>query len=284
MKDIGLVLEGGGLRGVYTAGILDFFLEKSLHFPYIIGVSAGACNAASYISKQFERNKRINIGYVKDHRYLSYRNLLKEKSLFGIDFVYNKIPNELDPFDYEAFFNSEQKFVIGATDCITGEPFYVEKNQCFKDNDEILKIIRASSSLPFVAPVVKYNEYNLLDGGISDPIPLKKSINDGNKKHVVILTRPDGYRKEAFKRKWVVDRVYSKYKGLSKAMVSRHDVYNKTLDLAGDMEKEGNVFILRPSEDLQVDRLEKRPEKLYRLYDLGYEDAKKHYDRLKAWL
>jgi predicted patatin/cPLA2 family phospholipase len=284
MKDIGLVLEGGGLRGVYTAGVLDFFLEKSLHFPYVIGVSAGACNAASYISKQFERNKRINIGYIGDHRYLSYRNFFKEKSLFGIDFVYNKIPNELDPFDYDTFFNSDQRFVIGTTDCITGEPFYVEKNQCFKDNDKIITVIRASSSLPFAAPIVNYDKYNLLDGGISDPIPLNKSINDGNKKHVVILTRPEGYRKEAFKRRWIVDRVYSKYKGLAEAMVNRHSVYNKTLDLIEQMNRDGDIFVLRPSEDLQVDRLEKRPEKLYKLYDLGYEDAKKNYEKLKAWL
>ncbi|QAA35135.1 patatin-like phospholipase family protein [Clostridium manihotivorum] len=284
MKDIGLVLEGGGLRGVYTAGVLDFFLEKSLHFPYVIGVSAGACNAASYISKQFERNKRINIGYIGDHRYLSYRNFLKEKSLFGIDFVYNKIPNELDPFDYDTFFDSDQRFVIGTTDCITGEPFYVEKNQCFKDNDKIITVIRASSSLPFAAPIVDYDKYHLLDGGISAPIPLNKSISDGNKKHVVILTRPEGYRKEAFKRRWIVDRVYSKYKGLAEAMVNRHSVYNKTLDLIEQMNRDGDIFVLRPSEDLQVDRLEKKPEKLYKLYDLGYEDAKKNYEKLKAWL
>jgi predicted patatin/cPLA2 family phospholipase len=141
----GLVLEGGGMRGVYTAGILEFFLEKALYFPYVIGVSAGACNAISYIAKQKGRNKRVNIEFIRDSRYLSYRNLWKEKSMFGMDFIFDELPNKLVPFDYETFQRTEHTFIVGATDCLTGKPVYFNNHQ--EDNMNV--VLRASSSLPF---------------------------------------------------------------------------------------------------------------------------------------
>nr|MDA8227721.1 patatin family protein [Desulfitobacterium hafniense] len=223
MENAGLVLEGGGMRGVYTAGVLDCLLKYNLHIPYVIGVSAGACNGASYISRQTQRSKRININYIRDSRYLSYRNLIKERSIFGMDFLFNKIPYKLEPFDFITFFNSDQRFVMGATDCLTGKPIYFEKND-FTTNDReraVLTAMQASSSLPFLSRTVDFEGFKLLDGGISDPIPIKKSIQDGNNKNIVILTRNESYRKKPFKQEWLAKRFYPKYIGLIEAMVNR---------------------------------------------------------------
>ncbi len=192
MEGIGLVLEGGGMRGVYTAGVLEYFMEQDLYFPYVVGVSAGACNAVSYISKQPGRNKKVTIGYIRDHRYLSYRNLFRHKSIFGMDFIFNELPNKLVPFDYDAFYNSPQQFAIGTTDAHTGEPIYYTKHQLMQ---QTMPIVQASSSLPFVATPIHYEGRTLFDGGLVDPIPVKKSLADGNKKHIIVLTKEQGYRK-----------------------------------------------------------------------------------------
>jgi predicted patatin/cPLA2 family phospholipase len=166
VENIGLVLEGGGMRGLYTTGVLDFFMHKNLYFPYVIGVSMGACNAASYISRQKGRTKRVNINYIDDPRYLSIKNWIKKKGIFGSDFVFDEIPNKIELFDTETFNKAKERFIIVTTDCDSGKPVYFEKSEC---QDEILDVIKASSSLPFVSPIVKYKGINLLDGGISDP-------------------------------------------------------------------------------------------------------------------
>lgn len=279
-NNVGVVLEGGGMRGLYTAGILDFFMEKDLYFPYVIGVSAGACNAASYISRQKYRSKDINIKYIRNPKYLSFRNLIKEKSIFGIKFVYDEIPNKLEIFDYDKFNKSEQKFVIGTTDCSSGKPVYFEKNDC----KNILEVIRASSSLPLIAPMVDLDGDKFLDGGISDSIPIKKAIEDGYEKNIIILTRPKQYRKEPIKHKSIIKFKYNKYPELVNIMLNRYKNYNDTLDYIEQLEKEGKVFVIRPSRNLQVDRLEKNPDKLEALYDLGYEDIKIVYDEMKEWI
>lgn len=279
MNNIGLVLEGGGMRGVYTGGVLDFFLDKNLHFPYVIGVSAGASNAASYISKQIERNKKVTIGFCDDHRYLSYRNLIKYRSIFNMNFLFDEIPNKLVPFDFDTFNASTQKFVIGTTNCITGEPVYFEKNSC-----DILTALKASCSLPFLSRTVHYNNFSLLDGGISNPIPIRKSISDGNTKNIIVLTRNDGYRKSPFKMRKLANKIYPKYKGLIEALINRHNLYNTTLDYINELEKENKVFVIRPIKPLKVDRIEKDPDKLTDLYLQGYQDAKKAYSNLKAWI
>lgn len=278
----GLVLEGGGMRGLYTAGILDFFLEKNLHLPYVIGVSAGACHAASYISRQIGRNKKVNIGYIRDPRYISYRNLIKTKSLFGMDFVFNEIPNRLEPFDYKTFYQSNQAYFIGTSDCVSGLPIYFDAKK--STPDIILKALMASSSLPFVSPTVGIEGKVLLDGGIVDPIPVRKSIEAGNTKHVIILTRNREYRKQPFRSKWLANRFYSNYPELIKAMLKRHEVYNGTLELIEELERSGKAFVLRPSEPLQVGRLERNPEKLLHLYQLGFKDAENCFTQLRDFL
>lgn len=193
MVSSGLVLEGGGMRGVYTAGVLEYFMEKELYFPYVIGVSAGACMGASYVSRQKGRNKTVNIEYVSHPQYLSLGNYIRHKQLFGMDFIFDEIPNKLVPFHYDAFLKSDQTFKVGTTDCVTGEAVYYEKNDVEMD---ILTLLRASSSLPFIAPMIEYKGRKLLDGGIADSIPVKKSEEDGNVRNVVILTRNADYRKK----------------------------------------------------------------------------------------
>jgi predicted patatin/cPLA2 family phospholipase len=281
MEKVGLVLEGGGMRGVYTSGILDFFMDKKLYFPYVIGVSMGACNAASYISKQRGRNKVININYVNDRRYISYRSLIRKKGLFGMDFIFEEIPNNLEIFDFNTFSNAKEKFVIGVTDCNSGKPVYFEKNQC---NDSVLQVIRASSSLPLLNHIVNYRDFELLDGGISDPIPIKKSIEDGNSKNVIVLTRNKGYVKKPFKLKPLLKIMYPKYAGLINALVDRYKIYNETVEYIEKLEKEEKVFVIRPSEMLQVSRIERDKNKLTYLYEQGYKEAKKSYDKLQKWI
>ncbi|CAB1262251.1 patatin family protein [Clostridium sp. MT-14] len=282
MENIGLVLEGGGMRGLYTAGVLDLFMEKNLYLPYIIGVSMGACNACSYLSRQKGRNKRININYVDDPRYLSCRNLIFEKGIFGADFIFNEIPNKLEIFDVDTFNKSKEKFIVGTTDCDTGKPVYFEKNKC-QDGD-IFDAVRASSSLPFMASIVKFKGLNLLDGGISDPIPIEKSIKDGNKKNIIILTRNRDYVKKPFKMKFLARRLYSNYSGLVEAMINRHRKYNHTLRYIEKLRREGSVFVIRPKQPLKVKRIEKNKHKLTELYNQGYREALECYDKLEDWI
>ncbi|MBI0575977.1 patatin family protein [Neobacillus cucumis] len=271
LNGVGLVLEGGGMRGVYTAGVLEYFLENQLFFPYVIGVSAGACNAASYLSKQKGRNKTVTIQYASDPRYISWRNYFKNRQFFGMDFIFDEIPNQHVPYHYDVFYNSPSEFVVGATDCLTGEAIYFNKRDY---GQELLTVLRASSSLPFIAPEITYQNKTLLDGGISDPIPIKKAQTDGFKKNIVILTRNIDYRKKPSKFHFLVNRKYPDYKGLQKALRNRYKVYNDTLAFLEKEEKNGNVFIIRPLKPLQVGRMERNPVRLEELYNQGYEDAK----------
>ena len=178
MKEIALILEGGGMRGVYTAGVLDFFLEKKIEFKYCMAVSAGACHGVSYVSKQHKRNYRVGIDYINDKEYLSFKNLIKTGSLFGMQMLFETIPNKLDPFDYEAFKESKTIFNVGVTNCETGLPEYYEIRDLMENYDTL----RASMSLPLVAPIVSYKGKKLLDGGISNPIPVKKAMQAGYSK------------------------------------------------------------------------------------------------------
>lgn len=279
MKQTGLVLEGGGMRGVYTAGVLEFFMEQNLFFPYVIGVSAGACHAASYLSRQPGRNRKVNIGFIKDRRYISWRNYWKHREFFGMDFIFDEIPTNHVPFDFDTFLNKNERFVVGTTDCLTGEPVY------YDDYDrDILTVIRASSSLPFIAPIVEYRGKKLLDGGISDPIPLKQAQQDGMAKNVVVLTRNADYQKKKSNMLWIAKRSYRDYPGLLQALERRYRVYNETVAYLEKEEKKGNIFIIRPRQPLSVGRMERNPVKLEALYQQGYEEAKRKYDQLIKWL
>ncbi len=281
LENTGLVLEGGGLRGVYSSGVLNYLMKKSIYFPYVIGVSMGACNAANYISKQVERNKIVNISFVNDSRYLSYLRLILKGELFGMDFIFNTIPNNLIPFDYETFYNNEQKCITTVSDCISGEPLYYEKNELGKD---YLKVLQASSSLPFIAKPVKFRGKILMDGGLSDSIPIKKSIKDGNKKHVLILTQPKGYRKPKSNSSKYAKIKYFKYKGLIKCLQTRTNRYNKTMDYIDQLEERGEVFVIRPKLPLNIGRVERNKPKLYEAYDKGYNDMKILFENMVLYL
>lgn len=281
MSANGLILEGGGMRGIYTAGVLEYFSEHGIYFPYTIGVSAGACMGASYLSRQLGRNRIVNVNWVSDPRYISWRNLWKNGQLFGLDFIFDEIPNKLVPFDYEAFQNSPEEYVIGTTDCITGEAVYYRKNDPGYD---LLKLLRASSSLPFIAPIVEFGGRKLLDGGIADPIPLREAEREGYKRNVLILTRNSDYRKSRSRFPWLMKRAYAKYPKLVETMLRRHEVYNETLDYIESQEKAGNVFVIRPQEPLVVGRMERDTEKLDALYMQGYRDAGKLMPSLQEWM
>jgi len=277
----GLILEGGGLRGVYTSGVLRFFMDKGLYFPYVIAASMGACNAANYISRQPERNRIVNIRYVNDARYMSYLRAILKSELFGMDFIFNTIPNSLTPFDFGTFKENETKFYITVTDCITGDPIYYEKNEVV---DDLLTVLQASCSLPFISKPVSYKNRVLMDGGIADSIPVRKSIDDGNIKNVVVLTRPSNYRKKRSKSGGVVKRWYPNYPGMCKALVSRHIVYNETLDFINEKKNNGELFVIQPEADMSVGRVTRNKDKLYALYDQGYEDASNLFPDLIDYL
>lgn len=280
MKEIGLVLEGGGMRGIYTAGVLEYFMENDIYIPYVIGVSAGACMGASYLSRQPGRNRTVNLDFLNDKRYLSYSNYIKNRELFGMDFIFDEIPNRIVPFDVETLVNSDEEFVIGATDCQTGEAVYFKK----KDYDEGLvgKLLRATSSLPFVAHAVEHEGRMLLDGGIVDPFPIKKSIEDGNQHNIVILTQPRGYTKEPSRMSQMIR--YRKHPKVDLRLKNRHKHYNNDLKFIFEKEQEGKAFVFTSSVDLKISRTEKNKEKLEKLYQLGSQDAKAQGAALKEFI
>ncbi|TKC14895.1 patatin-like phospholipase family protein [Robertmurraya kyonggiensis] len=282
MENTGLVLEGGGSRGVYTGGVLRYLMEEEIYFPYIVGVSAGACNGTSYVSRQIDRNKIVTIDYANHPEFLSLRNLIKKGQLFGMDFLFDTLPNDLVPFDFDTYYKAKEEFVVGVTDCLSGEPVFYKKDAY--TNKEVLTLLRASSSLPLVAPVVHFDNRILMDGGISDPIPIKQSVTDGNPKNVVILTQTRGYVKKPQSMGWYLRKKYSQYPGLLKAIENRHNVYNETLQYIFDEEKKGNIFVVAPTDKLEVGRYERNIGKLDALFQKGIEDIKKIAEPLKEFL
>jgi predicted patatin/cPLA2 family phospholipase len=270
---MGLVLEGGGLRGNYTAGVLDAFLDERILFPYVIGVSAGAGMGCSYVSGQRGRNLEILRRFHGDPRYLSLRNLVVTGSLFGMDFVFHQIPNSLIPFDWNYFVESPARFITVCTDCETGRAEYFEKNP-ENGAEDFYTVLEASSSMPYVAPMVSYNGKKYLDGAIADAIPLEKAVSEGFLRNVVVLTNPAGYRKK--QEFHPPDRLfYFGRKKLAEALKTRVERYNRSLHLVEAEEQAGRAIVVRPSKDLNVSRIEKNREKLERLYELGYADAEK---------
>ena len=281
LKHSALILEGGGLRGIYTSGVLRFFMDKNLFFPYIIGVSMGACNAANYVSRQPERNRIVNTRYVNDSRYLSYRRLLTGGELFGMDFIFDTIPNSLVPFDHETFRKSSVTCVTVVTNCMTGQPLYFGKDRL---GDQYFSILQASTCLPFISRPVSFNGLILMDGGISDSVPIRRSINDGNARHVLVLTRPKGYRKKPSPVGSLARIVYPRLPGLSDALSRRQDGYNETMGLIDEMEQSGAAFIIRPRSALPAGRIERDTGRLYATYDQGYFDTARVYDELCRYL
>lgn len=280
MIKAGLVVEGGGMRGVYSSGVLDFFIEKDLFFENNYGVSAGACHLCSYLAKQYKRAFRVNVDYLNDKRYCSVHSLLKTGNLFGAEMLYDIIPNELNLFDYDTYNKNESNFYVVITDINTGKPEYVKIGDLKKD----IIYVRGSSSLPLLAQNVKINDKEYLDGGISDSIPIKKSIADGNKKNVVILTRDSTYRKGKNSLMPIIKLKYKKYPDFVKSMADRYIVYNEILDFIKELEDNGDVFVIRPKKPVNIGRTEKNREKLEALYNDGYNDAKDCYEELLKYL
>lgn len=279
MNNIGLVLEGGGLRGVYTAGVLDYFLDKNIEFGYCIGASAGVCNAVSYISKQKYRSRDINLNYVNDKHYLGIGNLLKTGSIFGYKMMLDTIPHQLMPFDYHTYENSKCVLTAAVTNCETGKSEYYRLKNLRQHYD----IVQATTSLPLISKMVNIDNKKFLDGGVSDSIPIRQSINDGNQYNVVVLTRDQTYRKK--KSSIALAKIrYGKYPNLIKAMENRWNDYNNELEFIEKLEQLGKIFVFRPSEQLSISRLEKDVDKLSSVYDLAVRDSENKHKSFMQWL
>lgn len=283
MNNTGLVLEGGGLRGVYTSGVLDYFLTRSLKFNYTVGVSAGAIYSASYASRQKERNLEIEQKYLDDERYMGLKYLIKTGNYINLDFAYRKMTYEYFPFDFETFKKSNREFKVGAFNCLTGETEFFSQND-YKNTEDLLQALIATGSLPFLCKERLLNNKIYLDGGIASPIPLEESIKDGNKKHVIILTQNKSYKKPAMRPQSLIKTYYRKYPKVAKALIERHEVYNTLLEKIDLLEAKGEVFVIRPTENVEVGRLERDLNKVEALYQLGIKDAEKIYENLLKWL
>jgi len=278
MNKVGLILEGGGMRGIYTAGVLDFFIEKNIEVDLVVGVSAGGCHGASYLSKQHKRAFHTNVDYIHDKNYLSFSNLIKTGSMFGMDMMFNKIPNELYPYDHETFKKSKSEFVVVATNCITGRAEYFTLTDMQK---EIL-YLQASCSIPMFSNIVDVDGYKLVDGGVSDSIPIEYAIKRGCNKNIVVLTRDKTYSKNKVNSLATsfIKRKYKKYPNLVRAIENRHINYNKSLDLVKKLEENNDALVIRPKSVVKVSQVEKNYDKLYNLYMDGYNDAKESYDKI----
>lgn len=279
---VGLVLEGGGMRGAYTSGVLEVLLQNNIEFPTVYGISAGACNALSYVSKQKNRNFDIFYQYISDKRYISVENLQTTGSLFGFDFIFGELFHNLLPFDYEAFFSSSIRLKVGATDLKTGQAVFFDK----EDMDDVFTPVKASSSLPFIANIISYHGYELLDGGCAMPIPIERSIFDGNNKNVVVLTRDSSYRKSLrpeFPRS-VLRVKYGDYPNFVNTMMNRPEIYNNELEICRRREQEGTTVVIRPSSPIVTSRYEKDPERLKEIYEMGMADCEKKLPELKAFI
>lgn len=262
----GLVLEGGGMRGVFTAGVLDAFMARDITFDYCVGVSAGACTALSYQSRQPERARKSNIDLLDRHPFFSLRNLWKQHSLYDLDLMYRRLPNELLPFDYDTCFASPMRLEMVTTNCLTGEAHYLSEGA---SPERLLDICKASSSLPYICPMVPIDGVPMLDGGIVDSIPVARALEQRCGRVVVVLTRPKGYRKAP--SKIPLSRLfYRHHPALHAALQRRVEAYNAQLDLVERLEAEERITVLRPSDRIHIRRLEKDTAKLRTFYDEGY--------------
>lgn len=280
MYQAGLVLEGGGMKGVYTAGVLDFFLDKKIEFSNCYGVSAGACHLCSYLSGQRGRAYAVSVDYLEDKHYCSAYNVLTTGDLFGVKMCYDDIPNRLNPYDYETFNRYPGKAYAVATNIETGQPEYLRLKEMNRD----IIAVRASASLPLVSRNVKIGEKRYLDGGLSDSVPIMHSIVDGNRKNVVVLTKEEGYRRKPSSHLGLVKLRYAKYPKIYELMANRHIAYNNMLDYLDAQTANGQAFVIRPRKAGGIGRIEKDREKLRLLYEEGYQDAMDCYEDLLHYL
>lgn len=261
-----LVLEGGGMRGVFTSGVLDAFMKHDLTFPYVVAVSAGACNGMSYVSHQPRRARISNIDYLARYKYIGLRHLVTQGCIFDRELLYDKFPNQYLPFDFDTFFSSPMTFEMVTTNCLTGQPMYLSERH---DRQRALDIVRASSSLPYVSKIVDVDGIPMLDGGIVDSIPLQHAIDMGHPTNVLVLTRNRGYR-DTGKDMKIPRFIYRKYPRLRVVLSRRLAAYNAQLEYVERMEDEARVICIRPERPMEVDRIEKDIAKLERLYEEGF--------------
>ena len=268
---IGVVLEGGGMRGIYTVGVLDAFTKYNFMPDYLIGVSAGASNGVSYISRQEGRALRTNINYIGDRRYLSWSNYIKTGSLFGMDFLYEEIPQKLDPFDYESFFKNPCDFKVGVTNAETGKAEFYGKDS-LRDGATVLK---ASSSIPLVANPVNYRGNTYFDGGTAAPIPVGEALKDGCDKVIVVLTRDRNFIKPPLRCFPLVAWKMKEYPAMVELLKRHHEVYRENQEEIRKLEKEGKAMVIAPAAPLQIDRFEKSRERLLAVYHQGLADGER---------
>lgn len=283
MKKATMVLEGGATRGVFTSGALDYLMEKDVYLSHVIGVSAGSCNGVDYVSRQPGRTRDCMIHREKEYSYYyGFGKSIKEKSLLDMDMVFDRYPNELFPFDYDTYFSSEMECEIVTTNCVTGKAEYMKER---KDRARLMKICRASSSMPLVSPIVNIDGIPYLDGGLADSVPVKRAVELGNEKIVLLLTRNPGYRKKMTSKALanIYRRAYKKYPNLVRTTIRRNFEYNKTMQLVEQMEAEGKLFVLRPLIPT-VSRLEKNYDTLMEFYEHGYQLMKREYGELMEYL
>ncbi len=265
----GLILEGGGMRGVFTCGVLDNLMDRGIRFPYTIGVSAGACNGLSYMSSQRGRGKFSNIDLLEKYRYIGVKQLLLKGNIMDFDLLFHKFPEEIIPYDYEKLAQCEERFEMVTTDCHTGQACYYDEK---RDPARIIDIVKASSSLPFVSPISYVDGRPMLDGGIADSIPLLRARELGFTNNVVVLTRNKGYRKPQ-KPTSVPPFFYRKYPQLRDAIRHRNTLYNEQIDRVEHLEEQGELVVIRPLQPITVDRMERNTQKLLDLYNEGYQCA-----------
>ena len=283
IKKATLVLEGGATRGIFTSGALDYLMERDLYFSDVIGVSAGSCNAVDYVSRQPGRTRDCMIPTDKEGKYYyGIRDFVKEKSLMNMDLIFDKYPKELLPFDFETYFNSEINCQIVTTNCLTGKAEYMTEDS---DNDRLMKLCRAASSMPLLTPIVNIDNVPYLDGGLADSVPIRRAQQMENEKIVVILTKNQGYRKSVLSptMQRVYKRAYKSYPNLIRTIFRRSFEYNKTMNYLDQLEKRGEIFILRPQVK-PVSRLERNKETLHAFYEHGYKYTERKFDDLMEYL
>ena len=276
---VGLVLEGGAMRGMYTAGVLDVFLDNNIEVDGIIGVSAGVLFGVNYLSKQKGRVIRYNKKYCKDKRYMGMHSLITTGNIINKEFSFYELPFKLDIFDEETYKKSKTDFYATVTNIETGKPEYIK----VESPSEQMELFRATSAMPFVSKIVEYNGNKYLDGGIADSIPVDKCKEMEYEKIIVVLTRPIEYRKTPT-NKFLASMKYKKYPKFLETLCNRYKNYNSSVEKVIDLENKREIFVIRPSKTVDVKRIERDPEKLQEMYDLGIEDCKNKLDDLKNFL
>ena len=280
LKNTSLVLEGGGFRGLYTTGILDYFMEQGLYLPAVYGISAGALNGLNYLSHQPGRTAQINFRFCNDKRYISARNMLKYHCAFNMEFMFDVISEEYIPFNYKRFFDSDLKYYAGASNLMTGKCDFFSKEQM----DHKLFPARASAALPLFSHIFYLKNQPYLDGGITCPIPVEQAMEDGNTKHIIIMTKQASFIRKPASNLPIVRRVYREYPNFVKAFEERHLVDRHQRDLCNELQAKGQAFIIRPQKAVEVSAMKANEESLRALYAMGYDDAKELFPQIVKFL